>query len=79
MLMAHSQNGKPFSHDLAILSGIKGLPVSRGDERIHPRLGKFDNESAPDKQGKDFLPKFQSRRAEPLPIGWEGFSLSETL
>jgi hypothetical protein len=30
------------------MTGIKAFPVSRGDERIYPRLGKFDNELAPD-------------------------------
>ncbi len=37
------------------MTGIKAFPVSRGDERIHPRLGKFDHELALDEHGKDLI------------------------
>jgi hypothetical protein len=43
------------------MTGIKAFPVSRDDERIYPRLGKFDNELAPDEHGKEFIVNFQSR------------------
>ncbi len=37
------------------MTGIKAFPIARGDERIHPRLGKFDHELALDEHGKDFI------------------------
>ncbi len=37
------------------MTGIKAFTVSRGDERIHPEPGKFDNEPALDEHGKDFI------------------------
>jgi hypothetical protein len=54
------------------MTRIKAFPDALGDQCIHPRLGKFDHQLAPDKQSEDFPMNLQGRFAESLPARWRG-------